>query len=394
MPGIFDKKNFNEQVFQGYLERIQNLKQNQLIKSGALRERSDLKQAMSDQVGGNFLSTPLKGLISGSTALNYDGKTNITANSTETYMHDRIVVGRAAAWTENDFSADITGGVDFMANVADQVGEYWQEIDQKTLISVFKGVFNMSDNAKNKEFVNLHTVDVTQDVTNGGKIGATTVNSAMQKALGDNKKSFSLVCMHSVPATNLENLKLLEYMKYTDENGLQKDLGLGTLHGRLVLIDDDMPSQEVYVKCASSDAGALTIVTSGATTGQINLADVTPVLNGYIAKAGDTVKLATVYTTFILGTGAVEFTNCGAKVPSEVDRDPKTNGGQDTLYSRQRKCFAPYGISFTKKTMASLSPTDAELENGGNWTLVNSQGDTPSYINHKSIPIAQLISLG
>ena len=103
----------------------------------------------------------------------------------------------------------------------------------------------------------------------------------------------------------------------------------------------------------------------------------------------------TTYTTYVFGDGAIEYTNCGAKIPYEMDRDPKTNGGQDTLYSRQRKCFAPYGISFTKYSMQSLSPTDAELEMGANWELVNSnEQGTKSYISLKAIPIARIISLG
>lgn len=395
MPGIFDNKIFNAEVFGQYVDRIPNLKQNQLVKSGALRARQDIATLMQDQTGGNLVSIPFKGLISGQAAQNYDGKTNIDSNSTKTFLHKRVVTGRANSWTETDFAADIAGGNDFMANIADQIAEYWQEIDQKTLISTLKGVFNMSTGDKNKEFVSQHTVDVTTDATNSGKIGATTVNTAMQKALGDNKSKFSLVCMHSVVSTNLENLKLLDYLKYTDATGLQRDLGLGTLHGRLVLIDDDMPSSQVYVQCASGDLGALKVVTSGATDGQINLADVKPTLNSYTPAVDQYVKLSTVYISYILGQGAIEFTNAGAKVPYESYRDPKTNGGQDTLYSRQRKCFAPAGISFTANSMASLSPTDAELENGSNWELVNSMGASDKeYINHRSIPIAQLISLG
>ena len=78
-----------------------------------------------------------------------------------------------------------------------------------------------------------------------------------------------------------------------------------------------------------------------------------------------------------------------------MDRDPAVNGGQDTLYSRQRKCFAPYGISFTKASMSSLSPTDAELELGVNWELVNSkESEGKAYISLKAIPIARIISLG
>ena len=103
----------------------------------------------------------------------------------------------------------------------------------------------------------------------------------------------------------------------------------------------------------------------------------------------------TAYTTYVFGDGAIEYTNCGAKVPAEMSRDPKTNGGQDTLYNRQRKCFAPYGISFTKAVMSTLSPTDAELANGANWELVNTGGNNnKQYISLKAIPIARIISLG
>ena len=77
-----------------------------------------------------------------------------------------------------------------------------------------------------------------------------------------------------------------------------------------------------------------------------------------------------------------------------MDRDPKTNGGEDILYTRRRFSFAPYGISFTKNAMSSLSPTNAELANGANWELVNTGGSTKQYIDHKNIPIAQIISLG
>ena len=80
-----------------------------------------------------------------------------------------------------------------------------------------------------------------------------------------------------------------------------------------------------------------------------------------------------------------------------MNRDPKTNGGEDTLYTRQRKVFAPYGISYEKASQTSLSPTDTELKNGANWALVHSGEATASqrsYINHKAIPIARIFSRG
>lgn len=358
MPGIFDGKLFNAEVFQAYVERIPNLKLDRLIKSKAIRNRPDLVAAMRDETGGNYITTPLKGLISG-TPVNYDGATDIDAESTVTFSHSRVVIGRAKAWTENDFSYDITGGEDFLENVAQQIADYWNDVDQDTLLHILKGVFNMTG-TENLKFVNAHTHDVTAVNNVDGKLGMmdqTTLNTGMQKACGANKGAFSLICMHSVVATNLENLKLLTYLKYNDANGIERELGLGSLNGRLVLIDDDMPTEEV---AATDDADA------------------------YIK-----------YTSYVLGDGAIEMTNCGAKVPYEVDRDPKTNGGQDTLYSRQRKAIAPYGISFTKSSMAKLSPTDAELENGANWELVNTMdASRKKYIDHKAIPIARIISRG
>ena len=351
MP-YFDSKLFNGEVFQKYVDNVPNTKLNELLKSRAVVARPDLKAAMDDQVGGNYITTPLLGLIKGSTPVNYDGQTNITSQSTRTFSHSRVVVGRAQSWVEKDFSYDITGGVDFMENVAKQVAEYWDDVDQDTLIAILDGVFSMSDTA-GAAFVASHTYDITSVVnTEGdtGKMDATTLNTAMQKACGDNKGKFSLAIMHSAVATHLENMNLLTYLKYNDENGMQRDTSMATLNGRLVLVDDSMPV--------------------------------------------DTTGASPVYTTYIFGDGAIEYTNCGAKVPSEMARDAKTNGGQDTLYSRQRKCFAPYGISFTQANMTSLSPTNTELRDGDNWMLVNSGGVTPAeYIDTKAIPIAKITSL-
>lgn len=456
MAGLFNAKQFNAEVFQQYMETIPNVKRSELIKSKAVVERKDLASVLVDQVGGNYISTPLLGLISGSEATNYDGATNIVPKGTDTYLHSRIVVGRSNGWTEKDFSYDITGGEDFLENVAQQIAGYWEELDQETLIHILKGVFNMSD-TEGAKFVASHSYDVSDTNNSQGVLGAMdgiTLNTAMQRACGDNKSKFSLAIMHSVVATNLENLKILVYAKYSDENGMERDAAMATLNGRLVLIDDGMPveiinatagvyevaiggtvAEEDVITVAGvtvtldstsgasknaaasavkdaidADAVASAIYSTAVSGAKITLTEKTdhygnvPTVNitstaGTIALTIKTQPVAVAYnkyTTFVLGNGAIEFTDCGAKVPYEMDRDPKTNGGEDTLYSRQRKCFAPYGISFTKASMATASPTDLELENGANWELVNN-GQTDSakkFINLKAIPIARIISRG
>jgi hypothetical protein len=348
----FNFKSFNAEAFGKYVARIPQTKKNELVKSRALKGNTEIRNAFSSQTGTAYAILPMYGLLDGE-PLNYDGNTDITATNTTTFERGVVVIGRAKAWTEGDFAEDITGGAGFMDNVAVQVAEYWDAVDQTTLLSILKGIYSMTG-ANNLKFVNGHTYDITSKTDVEAVVGAATLNSAIQQASGDAKSRFKIAIMHSVVATNLENLKLLAYLKQTDGNGIERELALATWNGRIVLIDDSMPSENV-------------------------------------AAVGET-PAYTKYTTYVLGEGAFDYENIGAQVPYEMSRDPKTNGGQDTLYSRQRKCFAPYGISYTKSSQVTLSPTSAELEKGANWTLVNDGNG--KYIEHKAIPIARIISKG
>lgn len=400
----FDSKSFNPQAFKYMVSRVPNLHMHEIKKSKALAGNPDIKATLGGSQGGTgYARIAMRGLLDGD-AVNYDGQTDITATSTKTFEQGVVAVGRAKAWVEKDFSYDITGGIDFMQNIASQVGEYWDGIDQNTIIAILQGIFSMTG-VKNLEFVNSHTYDVTEKVD--GKMSATTLNSATNKACGANKKKFTLVFMHSDVATNLENLNLVAHLKYTDAEGIQRELDLYTWNGKLVVIDDDMPTVEqegFYIKAKSTDEGAIEVVADDATdvtAKQIKLADVTPVAESYTTPAaGDYVVFVdafTEYTTFVLGNGSISYEDLGVKVPYEMNRNPSKNGGEDTLYSRQRKVFAPFGISYEKKSQASLSPTDAELKNGANWSLVHSGEEVAanrSYINHKAIPIARIISRG
>lgn len=362
----FNEKTFNPEAFGKYVDRIPKTKRNELIKSRALKGNEQIRDAFSAQTGTAYATLPMKGLLEGD-PLNYDGKTDITSERTTTFERSVVVWGRSKAWTEDDFSVDITGGTNFMDNVAQQVSGWWDDVYQDVLLSVLKGIFAMTG-AKNLEFVDGHTYDITT-VTGTDKdgnpyncVGPTTLNTAIQKASGDNKSKFTIAIMHSTVATSLENLRLLSYMKYTDADGIQRDLAIGTWNGRAVIVDDSMPT-EVIADSGSGDS----------------------LVPGY-----------TKYTTYVLGDGAIDFEKIGAEVPNEMQRDPKTNGGETTLYTRDRACYAPYGISYVKKVQASLSPTNSELENGTNWTLVNNggTGSNLKVIEHKAIPIARIISRG
>lgn len=207
-----------------------------------------------------------------------------------------------------------------------------------------------------------------------------------------------MIFMHSVPATNLENLNLLTALKYTDKDGVTRDLTLYTWNGKLVIVDDGMPVEAVAATYKlTSDTALVPGKTYYTKSGTKYNAVASPSVDNIATYYEVDVPAGEEYTSYVLGEGSINFEDLGAKVPYEMSRDPAKNGGQDTLYTRQRKVFAPKGISYEKTSQTTLSPTDAELSDGANWALVHSGEATESqrsYINHKVIPIARIKSRG
>ena len=355
----FDSKSFNPQAFGKYVDRIPNVTKNELAKSGAVGINQNAHDALANQTGSLYARVPYFGRIDGSTSQNNDGGTDITSTSTTTYEQGFVVASRMDGWTEKSFSKNITAGVDFMDNVAAQIADYKMDVRQAMLLAILKGVFSMSTTGSTvaakaaKEFLDKHIYNITANTGDAALVGAATLNKAIQKAGGDNKNIFKLVIMHSEVATNLENMKLLKYMTYTDADGIERELALATWNGRTVLVDDNMPTEDV-------------------------------------AKAGD-VEAYTAYTTYVLGEGAIILDDIGDAVPYEMSRDPKTNGGQDTLYVRDRYICGVDGISFEKPASITASASNTDLANGTNWNIIN---DGTKAIPHKAIAIAKIVSKG
>jgi len=138
----FDAKSFNEKAFGKYMSAVPNVKLNKLKESKAIVSEKRLKETFvtNSQTGTVYAVLPYFGLIGGD-ALNYDGETSLTAENTDTFEQGVFVYGRMKGWTEADFSYDVTGGVDFMANVRNQINRYWNEVDQATLLAILEGVF-------------------------------------------------------------------------------------------------------------------------------------------------------------------------------------------------------------------------------------------------------------
>ena len=260
--------------------------------------------------------------------------------------------------------------------------------------------------------------------------------------------------MHSVVATNLENLQILNYLKYTDEYGVQRDMTIGSWNGRTVMISDQMPTGQlgttagvygltINTKAAAGDkitignvtltAGTDFSLSTDTATG--NAAAIATALNAstdssvscYTWSSSSTKLVATTdtghydagkftvsvtqaaedgtlvvgtvsedttpvfsttYTTYALGEGALVLDDIGDANPYEMDRDPKTNGGEDTLYVRDRYVCGVEGISFEKPVSVVASASNSDLATGSNWEVVN---DGTNAIDTKAIPICKIV---
>lgn len=351
----FDSKSFNPQAFGKYVDRIPNVTKNELAKSGAVGTNQNAHDALANQTGSLYARVPYFGRIDGSTSQNNDGGHDIQSSNTTTYEQGFIVASRMDGWTEKSFSKNITAGTDFMDNVAAQIADYKMDVKQAMLLAILSGVFSMKATGTGvaekaaKEFLEKHVYDITKATGDDALVGAATLNKAIQQACGDNKNIFKLVIMHSEVATHLENIKLLKYMTQTDGDGIERELALATWNGRTVLIDDNMPADAI----------------------------------------GETTDIA--YTTYVLGNGSIILDDIGDAVPYEMSRDPKTNGGQDTLYVRDRFICGVDGISFEKPASITASASNTDLATGTNWNIIN---DGTKAIPHKAIALCKIVSKG
>jgi hypothetical protein len=337
----YSEKNFNENAFGKYVEMAPNDHVNMFMKAGIFESASEEARRLPDQAGGNYISEPVKGRLDGE-VLNYDGTTNNEPTSRGTFVQDKVVIGRMKAWEENDFATDIAGAEFLPVNsMAGEVAEYYETVDQADLLAILEGIFAMADE-QGADFVAKHTNNV-------GAASANALNNTITKASGDKRTAYSVAIMHSAAAAEFEGLQLLEYTKYTDAQGIERPLAIGRLNGKTVLVDDEVPAKEV---------------------------------EGGVE-----------YTTYILGKGAFEYSKLAVKNPYKMAYDAERNGGVTALYTKTRKIIAPKWISFTKASMAKLSPSVAELKMGANWEIVNNKasGEAKKYVNHKNIPIARMI---
>lgn len=240
------------------------------------------------------------------------------------------------SWSSTDLASEIAGS-DAMARIAARVQAYWERAYQRLLLSCTKGL--LADN------IAANSGDMVYDASRKTSGAAATTNgftrsnfTAAAFTLGDAFERTGVIAVHSVIYKRMVDNDDIDFV--ADSQGV---LTIPTFLGRRIVIDDGMPA-------------AL-----NATSGLIE------------------------YTSVLFGAGAFGVGEGSPENPVEVDRAPAQGNGAgiETLHSRKTVLMHPAGYQFTSSSVASVSPTRAELEAAANWARV---------VERKAVSMAFLVT--
>lgn len=317
---------FDEELFAMYFADEPDLLKNAMVRSGAMLENAEVARLIAN--GSNLYTFPFYKGLADDNDDNYNGSDNITLSTLSGGSQTGVVYGRAHAWKTVDFIADFTAA-NPMAAIAARMAGYWRTKRQRRLIGITESVLSLNAMAS-------HTVTATA-------VTPTLLSDSAQKIWGDRKDEIGLAIMHSAIAQQFENLERVEYLKYTDPNGIERSLPVYQVNGLTVIIDDGVPHTE-------------------ATT--------------------DPVAPAT-YTTYLFARGAIHHAEAPVAHPFLTGRDELTNGGYEFIGNRLRETIHPNGFSYNLPAN-TISPTDAQLFAAANWEL--------AYEDAKMIPFGKIVS--
>lgn len=340
MAGTYLNFPYDEEIFNYQWKTAPDLILTTMLSSGAIVRDSEIERLIAN--GSNFFTTPYYDLLGGNEQ-DYNGATDFTYDELTGGTYSGCVFSRMKAWKAISFIKDFNSGADPMSQIVAGVAQYWNKKRQVRLVAVLEALFGITGDASwTLHMTNLATTGTTVAETN--LVGATTFNDAMVKANGDNATEYSLVIMHSVVANRLANLQLLEFSKYTDPAGITRSLPIGTINGLTVIVNDNVP-----VADSASASGAKE------------------------------------YTSYILGNGCLRYAQAPVDKPSEMERDAKTAGGVDMIYTRMREAIVPYGFSFKGDVETDPSVPDAVLTASASYERK---------MDAKSIFMAQVVTNG
>lgn len=202
--------------------------------------------------------------------------------------------------------AAVFAGSDPVKSILAKMGAYWVRQEQKVLLAVLKGLFSSGGALATTHLLDASTKNIT----------AATVLDAKQ-LLGDAANKLQIMVMHSAVYTKLQKDNLIQYIQATDAT-----IQIPTYLGYKVVVDD-----------------------SNAPEGKI-------------------------YTTYLLASGSFGRNTGEPADLTTFETSRKAAAGVDELFTRRAFVYHPYGVKFTSKAVAGLTPSNTELANATNWEKV------------------------
>lgn len=334
--GTFGGFAFDPEVFADYMAE-QPTWSNAIIASGILQEDQTIMGLIGTE--GNVATLPFyKALnIDDYAPLNNDGLTDNTPADVQGGKQTAMLIQRMKAWKTKDFTKELTGA-DPLQHVANSVGNYYQQVWEAELMNIVNTVMGLSA-------VSNHKTDISASgstVADTNKIDDTTLIYAQQKALGDAAGGLGLIVLHSMIYAKYQALGLVNFMKYNEANGLQREINLPTIGGLVAVVSDR-----------------------------------------YTVDASGTLPK---YITTIIGNGAIlTARKTNYENPFYTDYDPEDDAGIEKLYTKEGRVLHPNGFNLNVANITNESPTKTELGTAANWSLA---------FNEKNIRIGQIISNG
>lgn len=239
--------------------------------------------------------------------------TDLTASPIEAEKDVAVVNGRALVYGAKDLAGALAGD-DPLQAIGDLVAGKWARQMQKAVIAVLNGSMGaLGDEAPAKNTLDISSLSGAASVFDGDAL----IDAL--GTLGDAEGKIQALAVHSATHRLMKKQGLIDTIP--PEDGKEE---ISLYQGKRVIVDDGMP----------------------VSTGK--------------------------YTTYLFGAGAIGYAEGNPKVPSEVERNARAGGGQDTLFSRRHFVLHPRGIKWNPASgvPAKDTPSNTELGAKANWSRV------------------------
>ena len=312
------------EIFTPYVTEQSTLR-NQFLQSGVVQPMAELNSSE----GGDFVKIPFwKANLSGDAEVLSDSTSLIPGKiSADTQVG--VVLHRGRAFESRDLAA-LAAGADPMAAIANKVGEYIANQQQKDLYKTLEGVFGALTGSDSPAFDALRF-----DTSGMGPLGPRQVAQARAK-LGDQGDKLSAVAMHSACYYDLVERKAIDYVTNT----------------------------EARLSTAATGASTINAI-GGSIAGSFSNEYTVPFYMGLrVIVSDDITNAGGNYACYFFTNGAVA-TGEQAALRTETDRDILAKS--DAMAMDWHNVYHPVGA---KWGVTTTNPTQAQLATITNWSKV------------------------